>query len=318
MLSKRKTTLLAFGVLAAVSLSACNRENTPHIDYSGTKETDNDQFSSEMTEEEPKSTTADTITDIILTTETIITIETITTNEPVTAVNTEAETLSEETTYSSTSTEEEIPTVTADPNKIYKEDKLLSTRFSEEEINYLHNCAFLGDSTCLGYCRYGFIGDDRVFGNGGVAARNIHTHTFVQKGQEVDFITALKNTGCTELYFLMGMNDVRITSADDYKKNYREMLSEVKEAIPYANIHILSVTPITEYSDFYPNERIDMLNDKLREISEEEGYAFVDTAAAVKNEKGFLIDELCSGDGIHMVSDAYFLMLEVILDSAGF
>ncbi len=305
MLSKKKSALLALGIFAAVSLSACNGKNTTPIDYSGTKETDNDQFLSEMTEEEPKNTTADTITDTILT------------NEPVTAVTTEAEPNSEETT-SSANTEEGIPTVTADPDKIYKEDKLLSTRFSREEINYLHNCAFFGDSTCLGYCRYGFIGDDRVFGNGGVAARNIHTHTFVQKGQEVDFITALKNTGCTELYFLMGMNDVRIVSADDYKKNYREMLSEVREAIPYANIHILSVTPITEYSDFYPNERIDMLNDKLREISKEEGYTFVDTAAAVRNEKGFLIDELCSGDGIHMVSDAYFLMLEVILDSAGF
>ncbi|MDE6580443.1 MAG: hypothetical protein K2K41_07920, partial [Ruminiclostridium sp.] len=164
---------------------------------------------------------------------------------------------------------------------------------------------------------YNLIEEPRVLGNGGVAARNIHTHTFTQWGKEVDFLTGLKNTGCTELYFQMGMNDVRIISADEYKKNYSDMLKEVKEFIPDANIHILSVTPITEDSDFYPNERLDLLNEKLREISAEEGYTFIDTASTVRNEKGFLKDELCSGDGIHMVPEAYFLMLGVIFESAG-
>lgn len=134
----------------------------------------------------------------------------------------------------------------------------------------------------------------------------------------MDYITALKNTGCTELYFLMGMNDVKIVSADDYKRFYRNMLKAVREALPYANIHILSVTPVTEYSDFCSNERLSLLNDKLKEISTEEGYTFIDTASAVKNEKGFLRDDLCSGDGIHMKPEAYFLKLRVILDSAGF
>lgn len=307
MLSARKKAILTFGLISAILFSACNREKSPSIDYSGIKETDKDALFSKTTEELPKESEINTVT-------TSDTAE----DEPVTVITTEEAVSEEAPSTAPTESAAEPPSVSSDPDKVYKEDKLLSTKFSEEEINYLHNCAFLGDSTCLGYCRYGFIADDRVFGNGGVAARNIHTHTFTQKGREVDFLTALKNTGCTELYFLMGMNDVRIVSADEYKKFYSDMLREVREAIPEANIHILSVTPITEYSDFYPNERLGLLNDKLREISAEEEYIFIDTASAVRNEKGFLRDELCSGDGIHMVPDAYVMMLRVILNSAGF
>ncbi len=305
MISARKAIIGIACILTAISLSACSQKSEPEFDYSGIKEIDKSELFSKSTEEQPKKT-ADTVT-----------ISDTTENEPVTVI-TEEENVSEEAPASPTETEQEQPAVTDNSDKVYKEDELLKNRFSEEEINYLHNCAFLGDSTCLGYCRYGLIEDPRVLGNGGVAARNIHTHTFTQWGKEVDFLTGLKNTGCTELYFQMGMNDVRIISAEEYKKNYSDMLKEVKETIPNANIHILSVTPITEDSDFYPNERLDLLNEKLKEIAAEEGYIFIDTASAVRNEKGFLKDELCSGDGIHMVPEAYYLMLGVIFESAGF
>ena len=307
MILARKAIIGTACILTAILLSACSQKSEPEFDYSGIKEVDKDELFSKATEEQPKETEENTVT-----------ISDITENETVTIITTEEEIISEEAPLAPAKTEQELPDGNDNSDKVYKEDELLRKRFSEEEINYLHNCAFLGDSTCLGYCRYSLIEEPRVLGNGGVAARNIHTLTFTQWGKEVDFLTGLKNTGCTELYFQMGMNDVRIISADEYKKNYSDMLKEVKEFIPNANIHILSVTPITEDSDFYPNERLEMLNDKLREISAEEGYIFIDTASAVRNEKGFLKDELCSGDGIHMVPEAYYLMLEVLLESAGF
>lgn len=307
MTSARKAIIVTACIISAILLSACSQKNEPEFDYSGIKEVDKDELFSKSTEKEPEETEAETTA-----------ISDITENETVTIITTEEEIVSEEAPPAPAETEQEQPTVTDNSDKVYKEDELLKNRFSQEEINYLHNCAFLGDSTCLGYCRYNLIEEPRVLGNGGVAARNIHTHTFTQKGQEVDFLTGLKNTGCTELYFQMGMNDVRIISAEEYKENYSLMLREVKEFIPDADIHILSVTPITEDSDFYPNERLDLLNEKLREIAAEEGYTFIDTASAVRNEKGFLKDELCSGDGIHMVPEAYYLMLGVIFESAGF
>lgn len=306
--SPRKAIILTLCILTALTLSACSRESQPDLEYSGIKEVDIDELYSKSAEKEPKETKAET--NIIPDT----TDFEITEEEPV-AITVEEEPQAEETPDP---TETEPPPMAADHTHNYSGDELLRKRFSEEEINYLHNCAFLGDSTCLGYCRYNLIEEPRVLGNGGVAARNIHTHSFTQWGQEVDFLTGLRNTGCTQLYFQMGMNDVRIISAEEYKENYKVMLKEVKEFIPDANIHILSITPITEDSDFYPNERIDLLNEKLKEIAAEEGYTFIDTASAVRNEKGFLKDELCSGDGIHMVTEAYYLMLGVIFESAGF
>lgn len=321
----KKPAAIALCILLAAALSACSGNESPETDYSGISEIGIDDFLSEISEEKPKNTqweeTAKSSENAEDTGGGMTETDKPGTDTALETENTESDENAENkhsTPPQNTESAQGQPDAAPDPDRIYKEDKLLSTRFSEEEINYLHGCAFLGDSTCLGYCRYGLIEDARVFGNGGVAARNIHTHTFVQKGKEVDYVTALKNTGCRELYFLMGMNDVRIISAEDYKKFYGDMLNTVRKALPDANIHILSVTPITEYSDFYPNERLSLLNDKLKEISAEEGCIFIDTASAVKNEKGFLKDDLCSGDGIHMTPEAYFLMLRVILDSAGF
>ena len=307
--SPRKAIILTLCILTALTLSACSRESQPDLEYSGIKEVDKDELFSKSSEKEPEETKAeiDSVSD---------TADSDITKEPIT-ITTEEDTQAEEAPPVQEETERQPP-VPADHTHNYSGDELLKKRFSEEEINYLHNCAFLGDSTCLGYCRYSLIEEPRVLGNGAVAARNIHTHSFTQWGQEVDFLTGLKNTGCTQLYFQMGMNDVRIISAEEYKENYKLMLKEVKEFIPKANIHILSITPITEDSDFYPNERIDLLNEKLKEIAAEERYIFIDTASAVRNEKGFLKDELCSGDGIHMVTEAYYLMLGVLLDSAEF
>ena len=308
--SPRKAIILTLCILTALTLSACSRESQPDLEYSGIKEVDKDELFSRSTEIEPQeSKESEAQTDIV---------SDITEEEPVTIITTEEETQAEEEAPPVSDETEQQPLVPVEHTHNYKGDELLKNRFSEEQINYLHNCAFLGDSTCLGYCRYSLIEEPRVLGNGAVAARNIHTHSFTQWGQEVDFLTGLRNTGCTELYFQMGMNDVRIISAEEYKEYYKVMLKEVKEFIPEANIHILSVTPITEDSDFYPNERIDLLNEKLKEIAAEEGYTFIDTASAVRNEKGFLKDELCSGDGIHMVTEAYYLMLGVIFESAGF
>ena len=314
MRSPRKAIIITACLLMALSLSACSQESRPEIDDSGIKEVGMDELFSKTTEKEPEETEEDTQNE---TQEETAPISDITENEPVTVITAEEETVSEEAPSAPEETEQQVQQPVTDHSHNYSGDELLKKRFSEEQINYLHNCAFLGDSTCLGYCRYSLIEEPRVLGNGGVAARNIHTHTFTQWGQEVDFLTGLRNTGCDQLYFQMGMNDVRIISADEYKENYKVMLKEVKEFIPDANIHILSVTPITEDSDFYPNERIDMLNEKLKEIAAEEGYTFIDTASVVRNEKGFLKDELCSGDGIHMVTEAYYLMLGVIFESAG-
>lgn len=301
-----KKAALFFGLLLAAALfTACSRNYPPPFDYSGLKEIQKGDLVSEKTDttaKEPQETAA---------------AEQSENPKQDTAVkeNTESEEITDKVIATEPPQEENKGSGNNNDTS-YKEDEKLRKYFTEEEISYLHDCAFLGDSTCLGYGRYGFIGESRVFGNGGVAARNIHTHTFTQKGKEVDFITAMKNTGCSNFYFMMGMNDVRIVSAEDYKKFYRELLAEIGAKCPDAKIHILSVTPITEDCDFYPNENITLLNVKLAELAAEEGYAFVDTAAAVRNEKGYLKDELNGGDGIHMKGEAYIEMLRVILKDA--
>lgn len=300
MLKVKKTDVFFGFILFALFLTACSRNYPPPFDYSGLRGTEKEEPVSEKTKDTEKSETAISEQS----------------REPDTDKAAEENTEPEEITDKAVVTEPPQGE-NEDSNGVYKEDEKLRKYFTEEEISYLHDCAFLGDSTCLGYGRYGFIGESRVFGNGGVAARNIHTHTFTQKGKEVDFITALKNTGCSNFYFMMGMNDVRIISAEDYKEYYRQLLSEVMAECPGAKIHILSVTPLAENSDFYPNERLTQLNVKLAELAaENSNIRFIDTAAAVRNEKGYLKEELNGGDGIHMQAEAYVEMLRIILKDA--
>lgn len=182
--------------------------------------------------------------------------------------------------------------------------------FTEEDYSFLGECVFVGDSICSGLAHYGIIPNNHVVAQGNVAARNIFDFTFTVDGAELSLVSALVNAKPKYIVFSMGINDVNITTEDEFAENYRELLEMTAGFVPDAELIVLSITPIDASSDFTENENIDRFNSALAKmIKENEKWSYIDVTPELKNELNALKTAYSSGDGIHLAPDAYHAVL---------
>ena len=189
--------------------------------------------------------------------------------------------------------------------------------FSPQQESFIASCLFMGDSICSGIGAYGF--SPRCYAKAGVAARNILEFTFDYDGYQVGPLTALVNSGASNLVFLMGTNDVNLVSAEEYASYYDDFLSKVEASCPGVNIYVVSVTPITADCDFCYNYQLDGLNTALKEMIERNPRTrrYIDAATLLKDEDGSLKETFSAGDGIHLSRTAYYAMLHALCEGAG-
>ncbi len=202
-----------------------------------------------------------------------------------------------------------VPVITAGTGSEI-EEFYSSFDFSEEDYDFLNNCVFVGDSICSGLGHYGIIPMKNVIAQGNIAARNIFDFTFTVDGSELSLVSALVNANPRYVVFSMGINDVNITSEEEFAENYREILSTTEGFLPNAELIVVSITPIDITSTFTSNENIDNFNKVLAEMIEENPkWHFVDATAELKNSENALKTNYSSGDGIHLSPDAYYAVL---------
>ena len=203
----------------------------------------------------------------------------------------------------------QIPVITAGTGEEIEE--FYSTfEFTEDDYAFLQNCVFVGDSICSGLGHYGIIPMKNVIAQGNIAARNIFDFTFTIDGSELSLVSALVNADPQYVVFSMGINDVNITSEEEFAENYREILSTTEGFLPNAQLIVVSITPIDMTSTFTTNENIDSFNKALSEMmAENEKWHFVDVTEELKNSENALKTNYSSGDGIHLSPDAYYAVL---------
>lgn len=182
--------------------------------------------------------------------------------------------------------------------------------FLESDYDFLEECVFVGDSICSGLGHYGIIPMERVVAQGNIAARNIFDFTFTVDGGEQSLLSALVNANPKYVVFSMGINDVNITSEQEFGDNYREILKMTEGFLPNARLIILSITPIDEESTFTTNGNIDRFNEVLASVADEsDRWFYADVTKELKNSENALKTNYSSGDGIHLSPDAYYAVL---------
>ncbi len=189
----------------------------------------------------------------------------------------------------------------ADPEKV----KTLEGKLSE-------NALFVGDSVCKGFSVFGIVDAGRVFADGTIGARNLLDSEILWYGKRCRFTDALEKTAPKRVYLSMGMNDVNMTTAEEYAENYRKIIDLTLNTTK-AEVVVFAITPVN--SNFTANSRIDKFNSSLYEMiskNYKERVRFVDFAYMLKNSAGKLSAGLDSGDGIHLIPDVYHAaMIEV-------
>lgn len=210
-------------------------------------------------------------------------------------------------------TSETSPFVTTDDPP--EEEVYGSFPLSEADREFLDGCVFVGDSICSGLMHYEILTPKHVAAQGNIAARNIFDFTFTEGGAELSLLSLLVDRKPQTVVFSMGMNDVNITTKQEFAENYKNLLRTAEGFLPDAKLVVLSITPVEEDSAFTANEKIDAFNEALREMIEEnENWTYVDISPEMKNAQNALKTDYNGGDGIHLSPDAYGAILGQLCD----
>ncbi|MBQ7384562.1 MAG: hypothetical protein IJV72_07215 [Clostridia bacterium] len=135
-------------------------------------------------------------------------------------------------------------------------------------------------------------------------------------GESLTFSEAAAKSRPKYIVFTFGLNgavqNIR-RGAEYYKSCYRFLINSVRSASPDTRIILQSAFPVAENMDMSNysvdigtlNRYIDTINGWTAALAEEEGFRYLNTAEALKDENGFLESKFQVGDGHHLTAEAY-------------
>lgn len=195
--------------------------------------------------------------------------------------------------------------------------------FSDDYIDFLSRCTFVGDSICSGLSKFGILPKTHVCALGNVGTHNIFEDwvTFPIDNAELDVLEALKARNPEYVVCSMGMNDVNLVSVEAYLENYDNIISEINRVLPEAKVIVLSITPVTYRDDgkiFTYNSDIDAFNAAMQEHCIKDDVAtFVNIATRLKTSDNLLDSQYrSSADGVHLAKEAYYPFLYQLCEYA--
>lgn len=183
----------------------------------------------------------------------------------------------------------------------------------EGETDFTDASLFVGDSICLGFSAYGVVANKNVYATGSVAARNLFEYEMYYRNEVAEFVPVLEKVKPEHVFLWMGMNDVNITSAEEYCTNYKKIIDTALENSS-ADVYVCAISPICNLN-FTRLEYITEFNEAICDYIEAnytERVYFVDFTEPLKTDSGILDSQYDGGDGIHLASKAYYIALHEI------
>ena len=111
-------------------------------------------------------------------------------------------------------------------------------------------------------------------------------------------------------------NGVSYCDKEKFCDYYQDLIDVLKENSTGTAIIIQSILPVSKKAEkknpAVTNQKIDEANGWIVELCEKNGLKFLNTAVALKDEKGRLHQEFVSDDGLSMNEDGYKKMLKYI------
>lgn len=200
------------------------------------------------------------------------------------------------------SSEPTTPTTPAEPDT--------QTPSTEFDSAMLTDCVFVGDSICSGLTAYKILSTDQVIAKGSIGVRSVFDNRYSVKGAQTDIITGLTRLAPKRVIFWMGMNDIHMSTPDQFCENYRNLLQQTADALPDAKLYVCAISPIDAASDFSTNAFIDTYNNAIKQYLESyANWNYIDITPVLKDSNNCLKKGYNSGDGLHLSPTAYQLML---------
>jgi lysophospholipase L1-like esterase len=191
---------------------------------------------------------------------------------------------------------------------------------SEEEgdSRYLVETLFTGDSRTRGMATYGFVPQRQVLAIDGLNHLDARQKPLFssREGSECTLAEAVGERAPKRVMISFGINGMNFIEEEEYFSEYEGLVDDIIRQSPESCYILQAIYPVSaEFSEENPamsNETIDRYNERLKKLADEKSLFFLNTAEALKDEKGALPEEYDAGDGLHLSREAYKVIIRYV------
>lgn len=188
---------------------------------------------------------------------------------------------------------------------------------------YIDKFIFLGDSTTNGLRAYGVLKDQTETKQVWVPANETFS-LFLQENirilypetrEELTIEEILERKKPEYMMITLGVNGIALMDEKYFVSEYTKLVTRIQAQSPDTKIILNSIYPVaTNYKELKDinNEKIDTANMWVKQIAENTGTRFLNSASILKDESGWLRDDYQNGDGIHLQPVALNKVLEYL------
>ena len=177
---------------------------------------------------------------------------------------------------------------------------------------YFSSSLFIGDSISTGLSLYGFLEQDNVFAQQGLAPSTA-------LDAEIDGVTLSDKIASfkpKKVFIMLGTNSVGYADNETLAASMTELVNKIS-GLTKAKIYVISIPPITveaEQSDenALTKKDIDDYNAKLKTAVTDTGASFIDLNSVLSNSDGYFDADYAEMDGIHFMGTTYEVMLSYL------
>lgn len=198
----------------------------------------------------------------------------------------------------------------SDPGKV-----ALTTSYPFEKVDkkYFDDALFIGDSRIEGLKMYSGLDNATFYSKEGMTIYGIMSEKFIPmkiegKKKNVTVPRALKDKKFKKIYMMLGINELGSKNTEEFAKEYKNVVEELKKLQPEAKVIIMGIMKVTD--DYSKKQKIINnvnINDKnvaIAKIANGIDVFYLDFNKEVEDSKNAL-KKSYSWDGVHLKAEYY-------------
>ncbi|MHC1693790.1 MAG: GDSL-type esterase/lipase family protein [Eubacteriales bacterium] len=189
--------------------------------------------------------------------------------------------------------------------------------------DYIDSIVFIGDSTTHGLAYYEVLKGGKETTqvwtpkNGTLAMWNVLTEKIVYPGDGVEY--PIKDAAAlikpSVMVITLGVNGVSTLGEKEFKGFYSDLVDAIQQASPSTKIILQSIYPVAadyEYVKSISMEKINTANTWIAALASEKGVHYLNTISVLIDESGYIPVKYTNGDGIHLSTEGFGVILDYI------
>ncbi|WP_066715833.1 GDSL-type esterase/lipase family protein [Clostridium sp. Marseille-P299] len=199
------------------------------------------------------------------------------------------------------------PEVTKKPEVTQKPEvtKIPDSNVDSNDDSYFDDAVFIGDSRTEGFGIYSGLKNATFYAEKGLMVDTILTEKVAKvDGEKMTILKALEKKSFKKVYIMLGVNELGWDSDSIFIERYTNIIKEIKELQPQAEIYVQSIIHINSEKlrnpqSYLNNKKINKRNELIKKMAEENEVHYLDLNSVLSDSNGNLFLD-ASSDGIHL------------------